>query len=126
MKKFLLIPVLALSMVCGCTKAYVAHPGSVNTFDSKSYDYLIATKAVIDQTKTDLANNVFPANITPAVKTAVNALVASYNIADNAYLAYHNAMVAGSATSQQIQDVSSSQAQVQSSLSALTSAKAGK
>ena len=124
MKKYLLIPVLALSML-SCAKPYVAHPGSVNTFDSQSYDFLIATKAIIDQTKTDLANNVFSATTAPRVKAAVNGMVAAYNIADNAYLVYHTAMIAGGATAQQIQDVSNSQADVQKATQALTSAKAG-
>lgn len=127
MKKLGIIGVAVLALgLGGCTKAYQAHPGSVNTFDSVSYDSVLVAHSVIESTKTDLANGVFPATIAPKVKTALNDLVASYNIADSAYQAYHAAAVAGTATTSQANAVTSGLAQVGTATAALTAAKAGK
>lgn len=127
MRKLWLAPILALALAgAGCTKAYVQHPGSVNTFDSQSYDFLIATKAIIDQTRTDLANNIFTGKVQADVKIAENGLITAYDVADTAYVVYHTAAVAGTATAAQIQAVSTTQSQVQTATQALTNAKAGK
>src|SRR5271156_3502939 len=85
--------VLALT---GCA-AHVVHPGSANKFDSDAYDSVLVTHSVIETTKTDLANNAFPASIAGNVKTALNDLITGYNAADAAYQAYHNAALAGTA-----------------------------
>lgn len=101
------------------------HPGSANAFDSNSFDSLIVVKNVIDSTRTDLANNAFPANITGNVKTALNALIQAYNIADSAYLTYHAAAIAGTATPAQQADVQAKLNTMNNGVSTLTSAKGG-
>jgi hypothetical protein len=90
--------VLALALSLSSCSAQKIHPGSPNAFDSASYDALIATHSVIESTKTDLANNVFPVSIAGNVKTALNDLVAAYNAADTAYQTYHASALAGAAT----------------------------
>jgi hypothetical protein len=122
MKRLSLIAVLILA---GCA-ARPIHPGAANKFDSDSYDAVLVAHSVIDTTKTDLANGAFPVSIAPTVKTALNALIASYDLADSAYLAYHSAALAGTATTAQSTAVTNALNDVNAKTSALTSAKAAK
>ena len=109
-------------LLTGCA-AYKIHPGAVNGFDSGAYDSLIVAHATIESTKADLAGNAFPASVTPAVKKAVNDLIAAYNIADTAYLDYHAAAAAGTVTQAQIDAVSNGLTNVSTALTNLSSAK---
>jgi hypothetical protein len=122
MKRLRLIAVLILA---GCA-ARPIHPGAANKFDSDSYDAVLVAHSVIETTKTDLANGAFPASIAGTVKTALNALIASYDLADQAYIAYHNAALAGTATTAQSTAVTNALNDVNAKTSALTSAKAAK
>lgn len=73
----------------GCAKsATVSHPGAVNQFDSSTYDSLRTAQAAIEQARTQVGTN-------PTLKTAVNKAIASYNAAEDAYVAYHKAAVLG-------------------------------
>lgn len=85
---FLLI--LATSVYeTGCAKsATVSHPGAVNAFDSNTYDALRTAQAAIEQARTQVGTNA-------VLKAAVNKAIASYNAAEDAYVAYHKAAVAG-------------------------------
>lgn len=116
--------VLCLTLA-GCA-ARPIHPGAANRFDSTTYDTLVTSKSVIDTTKTDLANNAFPAAVAANVKTAVNGLVVAYNTLDTAYQAYHKAALSGSATQAQTDAVNSASASVVSATQALTNAKGAK
>jgi hypothetical protein len=120
------IAVLALALALTGCAAHVIHPGSANKFDSDAYDAVLVAHSVIETTKTDLANNAFPASIAGNVKTALNDLVTGYNAADAAYQAYHNAALAGTATTAQSTSLSNALTDVQNKTTALTSAKAGK
>jgi hypothetical protein len=121
MKRFMgLLVLLALT---GCA-AHVIHPGSANQFDSDSYDAVLVAHSVIETTKTDLANNAFPASIATNIKAALNDLIKSYDIADTAYLAYHSAALAGTATSAQTTTLTNALTDIQTKTAALTSAKA--
>jgi hypothetical protein len=129
MKKLLALPLLFLlagsPMLVGCkTQAYVAHPGSVNQFDSQAYDWVITTKAVIDSAKTDLANNVWTPAIAAKVKLVLNGgLVPAYNALDTAYISYHNAVATNpGASTTAVQNAINS---VSTQTTALTSAKVG-
>lgn len=117
---------LALAVLLAGCAARPIHPGAANSFDSTTYDSLITAKSVIDSTKTDLANNAFPANVAPVVKTAVNGLITAYDALGTSYKAYHAAALAGSATQAQTDDVNAKLSQVGTATQALTSAKAGK
>lgn len=116
---------LAVLFLAGCA-ARPIHPGAANQFDSTTYDTLITAESVIDSTKTDLANNAFPANVAATVKTAVNGLITAYDALDTSYQAYHAAALAGTATAAQQADVTTKSNQVTAATQALTSAKAGK
>lgn len=117
--------VLAVSLLgsSGCkSQAYVQHPGAINTFDSQTYDILISTKAVIDQTKTDLANGAWSATVASKVRTVLNTgLVPAYNALDVAYQAYHTAANPSGSTA----SVQAAISNVQTATASLTSAKAG-
>jgi hypothetical protein len=119
------IVVLAL-LLSGCAAASV-HPGAANTFDSGAYDKLIVAHSVIESTKTDLSNGAFKnATIELNVRVALRGLIKAYNIADTAYKVYHNAAIAGQATSQQEATLTDGLISVQASTTALTQTKAGK
>jgi hypothetical protein len=117
---------LAFALVLAGCAAHVIHPGAANAFDSSAYDSVLVAHSVIETTKTDLANGAFSASIAGNVKAALNALIKSYDIADSAYIAYHNAALAGTATTDQSNAVTAALANVNAKTSALTSAKAAK
>lgn len=120
-----LISALALVvLLCGCAKSTSTPiPGSANTFDSQSYLSLVTADSVIQSTKADLTADKFPASIAGNVKTALNALIQSYDVANPVYVAYHTAALAGTATATQQTAVTSALADVSAKTSALTSAK---
>ena len=121
MRRLVLTMGLVLAMT-GCA-ARPIHPGAVNVADSVAYDSLLTTKAVIDQTKTDLANNAFPAKDVPAIKAALNGLITAYNTLDTALTIYHNAFTAGTVTQAQADAVTNASSSVKSAVTTLTSAK---
>jgi len=112
-------------LLAGCA-ARVVHPGAANKFDSDAYDAVLVAHSVIETTKTDLANNAFPATIADKVKTALNDLIKGYNIADTSYQTYHAAALAGKATPAQSSAVSSALGDLQAKSAALTAAKVAK
>jgi hypothetical protein len=112
-------------VLAGCA-AHVVHPGSANKFDSDAYDAVLVAHSVIETTKTDLANNAFPASIAGNVKTALNDLITGYNVADTAYKTYHSAALAGTATTAQSDAVTAALNDVNAKTAALTAAKASK
>jgi hypothetical protein len=116
---------IAVLLLVGCA-ARVVHPGAANKFDSDAYDAVLVAHSVIETTKTDLTNNVFPASIAGNVKTALNDIIKGYNIADTAYQTYHSAAIAGTATTAQSSAVSSALTDLQTKSAALTAAKAVK
>jgi len=126
-----LAPMLCLATGCATLKTpHPVAPGSTvnaSSFDSGTYNLLLFTKSVIDQTKADLSANppVFTTLATPIVKQALNALITAYNALDTAYQQYHNAVVAGTATQSQAAAVTSATAQVHGAMTALTTAKTG-
>ncbi len=84
--------VIALSLAAGCS-APVQHPGAVSTFDSTTYDALTVAQAAIEQAKTS-----FGPTPSATIKTLLNNAITAYNVAEAAYMAYHQAAVAGTAT----------------------------
>jgi hypothetical protein len=124
MKSFLsviAVAVLALGLA-GCPKSTPV-AGSANTFDSQSYVSLVTADSVIQSTRAALTANQFPANVEPAVRTAVNALIQSYDIANPIYLAYHSAALAGNATAAQQTALTNAVSDVNAKTAAVTSAK---
>ncbi len=110
--------------LAGCA-ARPIHPGAANQIDSTAYDTIFVAHNVIESTKADLAANKFPAAIAPNVVTALNKLVTAYNLADQAYIAYHNAALGGTATPAQQAALQSSVTDVSLAVSAVASAKGG-
>lgn len=99
---------------CGGT-TYVAHPGSINVFDSVTADTLTGMKATIDAARPLITNGTLPASL----KTPVNDLIQAYNTAQAGYLAWRTAMQSGTAAQQ-----STTLTQLQSDLNAATAALA--
>src|ERR1700676_2926447 len=98
MKRLLPSLLIALSMTVGCAMNPKPVTGSANQFDSDTYLALATADSVIQTTKADLTNGTFPVNIAGNVKTALNNLIKSYDVADKVYLAYHAAAIAGTVT----------------------------
>jgi hypothetical protein len=139
MKK--LFPALFCFLLVACA-AHPIHPGTANAFDSGAYDTLSVADSVIQSTKADLAANKFPASISGNVKSALNGLIAAYNIADTFYCgapvagvgtgslmcapnSYHSLAMAGTATPAQSTQLQNDINSVSTSTAQLTAAKAG-
>jgi hypothetical protein len=116
---------LALLLPSGCSNA-VIHPGTANQFDSDTYSALQVTNSLIVSTKASYAAGSFPASIMPQVKSALNNLIQAYDIADNVYLAYHNAAnsTAGATPAQQAA-VTTAMSQVNTASSSLITVTTG-
>lgn len=114
--------IFSTALFGGCA-ARPIHPGAANPFDSTSYDTLIVTHSVIESTKADLAANKFSATLAPKVKDALNYLIQAYDVADTAYLSYHAAAIAGTATAADQAALQAKISNVSSATVALTAAK---
>jgi hypothetical protein len=78
--------VLALLVLAACPdnpKPQTLPPGALNQFDATSYTSLMGAQAVLNSVKSDI--NKLP----PAAKPALNKAIASYNVAEAAWQAYH-------------------------------------
>jgi len=83
--------VLALALLLpasACTPRYLIHPGALNSGDSAAYDVLLVAQATIDQARTALQTGQLPGS----AKAPLNALIASYNVAHESWLAYRGAI----------------------------------
>lgn len=125
MKRRLIASVLAVMFLSACA-AYKIHPGAANQFDSVAFDALVVAHSTIESTKADLAANSFPASSAPTIKTALNALISAYDVADTSYQAYHQAAVAGTATAAQANAVTANLGNLSTAVSALSAAKGTK
>lgn len=89
-----LILILAIAIASigseGCKK-YVQHPGSVNTFDSQTYDVLLAAEGAIKQGKADYSSGALP----DAGKPYLDDLIRVYDVANASYRTYHDAATKG-------------------------------
>lgn len=119
------LPIALLIGCAGCANraAIAPIPGSANAFDSASYVSLMTAKGIIDQTKTDLTANVFPASQVATIKTALNGAIQAFDIAQPVYLAYHAAAIAGAASNAQQTATQNALANVNTSISTLATAK---
>jgi|HubBroStandDraft_6_1064221.scaffolds.fasta_scaffold02778_3 hypothetical protein len=127
MKKLFALVLCVAMMGCAAKKPIV---GSANQFDSDTYLTLVTTDSVIQATKGALAipagqAGAFPASVVGNVKTALNNLIAAYDVADSAYLAYHTAALAGTATATQQASLNTAMGNVQASTTLLIAAKGG-
>lgn len=95
----------------GTTSPPPPHAGAVNAFDSTVYDALVTLQAGIEQ-----------ASVNPPAgqKPLINKLRAGYTTAYHAYLVYHAAALAGTATPQSQTDLQAQVDQLKSDLSNLS------
>ena len=123
-RKLAVLAVMVLMVGCA---AHPVHPGSANKFDSDAYDSLLVAHQVIESTKTQLSTSAgFPASIAGNVRNALDYLIDSYNVAQGAYMVYHQAAMNGVATQLQADKVSLTLSDVSAKTQALTNAKNGK
>jgi hypothetical protein len=119
--------IVAIVALCIFITACSANPkpvvGSANQFDSDTYLTLVTADALIQSTKTQLANGAFPVNIAGNVKTALNDLITAYDVANTAWLAYHTSALAGQSTQAQINVVNGTINNVNVATVQLTSVK---
>ena len=83
----LLIMPLVLSTPA-CAAHYTIHPGALNKTDSETYDALLIAEAAIDQARADYQAKRLPVE----AKNAFDALIRSYNLARQSWLAYRGAI----------------------------------
>jgi hypothetical protein len=67
-----------------CVPHYTIHPGAINKADSAAYDALLIAQAAIDQARSALEAGQLPAS----AKATLNAVIASYNIARESWMAF--------------------------------------
>ena len=116
---------LSCLLMAGCLSNPKPVVGSANQFDSDTYLALVGVDTTIKSTETALNNGTFTGKVQTDVYDATNALITAYSVADTAYLAYHTAALAGTATAAQQADVSTKLQAAQSAINALVKAKAG-
>jgi hypothetical protein len=78
--------VLAVLVLAACPnnpKPQTLPPGALNQFDATSYTALMGAQAVLNSVKADIDK------LPPAAKPALNKAIASYNVAEAAWQAYH-------------------------------------
>jgi hypothetical protein len=135
------IAIFFAPFMASCAK-HVSHPGTANAFDSDAYDTLLVAHSVIETTKTDLVNGSFPAGIAGNVARALSGLVRGYNVLEQIYCgnqvqgpqgglqcapdSYHSAAMAGTATSGQSAAVQNAVSDVNTALTAVSTAKGAK
>lgn len=84
-----IISALALALILFTASCMTQlHPGAANKFDSTTYDALLSAQAAITNAKVQFGADA-------SLKPIINKAIASYNLAENAYVAYHTAAVAG-------------------------------
>jgi hypothetical protein len=127
--------ILVLALLCtGCaSQAYRVHPGAggyvsgqptaTQLFLSQSYDTLSAADVVIQQTRADFLANKFPTSAMPKIRVAFNALVGSYDTAQQAWLTLNAAIPNGDLTLQSA--LSAAIAALNQALTSLSATKAG-
>jgi hypothetical protein len=82
----LIAPLLLSTQACAAH--YTVHPGALNVTDSAAYDALLIAETTIDQARAEYQTGQPPAS----GKDALNALVASYNLARESWLTYRGAI----------------------------------
>jgi len=81
------VVILAILCLTACSR-YIVHPGSVNTFDSQTYDALIGAKAVIDSAREQFKSGALPPNLVPLV----DRISLTYNAAYPAWKTWRDAV----------------------------------
>src|SRR5947199_4653728 len=84
----LLLVALLAAATSACAARYTVHPGALNKTDSAAYGILPGAETAIDQARLDYKSGHLPAGAKPAF----DALINSYNIARESWLAYRSAI----------------------------------
>lgn len=84
-RKPVVVAALLFLLALGCSHSYVVHPGSINTFDSQTYDTLIVYHDAIESAKADLTSGQFPV----AAKPVLNRFIEAYNTLQGVWTVYH-------------------------------------
>jgi hypothetical protein len=80
--------VLAMALLAAaCAVRYSVHPGALNKTDSAAYDALLVAESTIDQARLEYQAGQLTR------RDALDALIASYNLAREAWLTYRGAIM---------------------------------
>lgn len=112
MKRLVLAALLLITPI-SCARMPL-HPGAANSFDSSTYDVLIAAKTTIDTSRQQFAAKTLPDTLKPAA----NELVRAYDVAYPVYVAYHDAVTAGKPADQKLAELTTDLAVVTKALTA--------
>jgi len=77
------VSMLVLAACPNNPKPQTLPPGALNQFDATSYTSLMGAQAVLNSVKADIDK------LPPDAKPALNKAIASYNVAEAAWQAYH-------------------------------------
>ena len=84
----MLLVALLTAATSACAARHTVHPGALNKTDSAAYDILLVAETAIDQARLDYKSGHLPAGAKPAF----DALIKSYNITRDSWLAYRSAI----------------------------------
>src|ERR1035441_3247062 len=79
-----LVALLVLAACPNNPKPQTLPPGALSQFDATSYESLMGAQAVLNSVKADLSK------LPPDAKPALNKAIASYNVAEAAWQAFHD------------------------------------
>lgn len=112
MKVLALILLLPLTLALPSCAAIQIHPGAVNTFDSATFDVLVAAKATIDTSRAQYTAGA----LSPTLVPIIDAIAKAYDVAYPAWTAWRTSLV-GSA------DATTKLANLNAALQALAAAE---
>lgn len=112
---------LCLLLLVGCAKTVTAPiPGSINSFDSTSYQILSTAHGIAQSLSSQACSNNgnLPNCFTPTTtqKNVINAFISDLNVADLVYSAYHNGTATQAQVTSAIQKVQTDQASLPTSI----------
>ncbi|SRR5216684_2217084 len=101
--------IVLMASGCGLVQKPLPHPNQINPFDGAAYDALQTAQGAINQGKQELHDGTLPA----AAKKPLNAAIHDYDLAQSAWKAWRDCVLATSCTPTVTQD------KVQNALDAL-------
>lgn len=109
---------ILLTLLPSC-HGYMVHPGAVNTFDSVTYDTIMAAQTTIEVARVQFKNGVLPERLKPVF----NHLVDVFNVAYPAHQVWHELMLKNEPASTQLTALNKSLTELSTALIAFKEAK---
>lgn len=109
---------ILLTLLPSC-HGYIVHPGAVNTFDSVTYDTIMATQTTVETAREHLKNGVLPDRIRPILNHLIDVL----NVAEPAHKVWHDLMLKNQPASDQLIALNKALSELTLALTAFKEAK---